>query len=94
MINLLDNTPNNSSKFRTKDWTEKKEDACGTCNKDSQIKFKTSILKSSLCDYSHAYILVSETETVVEQEQTRLQKLQIDIRNNLYLKSAHGLATA
>ena len=30
----------------------------------TQIKFKTSILRSSLCDYSDAYILVSETTTV------------------------------
>ena len=26
----------------------------------SQIKFKTTMLKSSLCDYSDAYILVKE----------------------------------
>ena len=31
--------------------------ACGTYNEKSQIKFKTSMLKSSLCDYSDTYIL-------------------------------------
>ena len=31
---------------------------------NSQIKFKTSMLKSSLCDYSDAYILVKRTITV------------------------------
>ena len=30
-------------------------------NTNSQIKFKTSMLKSSLCDYNAAYILVSGT---------------------------------
>ena len=30
-------------------------------NTNSQIKFKTSMLRSSLCDYSDAYILVSGT---------------------------------
>ena len=29
------------------------------CDTNSQIKFKTSLLKSSLCDYSDAFILVS-----------------------------------
>ena len=38
--------------------------ARGTYNTNSQIKFKTSMLKSSLCDYSDAYILVSWTISV------------------------------
>ena len=33
-------------------------------NTNSHIKFKTSMLKSSLCDYSDAYILVSGTITI------------------------------
>ena len=36
----------------------------GIYNTNSQIKFKTSILKSSLCNYSDAYILVKGTITV------------------------------
>ena len=32
--------------------------------KNSQIKFKMSLLKSSLCDYSNAYILLSGTITI------------------------------
>ena len=64
IINLLDNTPNQPSKFGTKKWVEINDDARGTYNKDSQIKFKTSMLKSSLCDYSDAYILVSGTITI------------------------------
>ena len=34
------------------------EESRGTYNVTSQIKFKTTMLKSSLCDYSDAYILV------------------------------------
>ena len=30
----------------------------------SQIRFKTSLLRSRLCDYSNVYILVKETITV------------------------------
>ena len=42
-------------------------DACGAYNPNSHIKFKTTILKSSLFDYSDDYILVKGTITVVGQ---------------------------
>ena len=64
IINLLENTPNQTSKFRTKNWVEINDDVRGMYNKNSQVKFKTSILKLSLCDYSETYILVNGTITV------------------------------
>ena len=36
----------------------------GMYNTNSQIKFKTSMLRTILCDYSHAHILVSGTITI------------------------------
>ena len=64
IINLLDNTPTQPTKFRTKKWLEINDDSRGSYNVNSQIKFKTSMLKSHLCDYSDAYILVNGTTTV------------------------------
>ena len=61
MKNLLDSTPNQPSKFRTKNWVEINDDLRGTYNTSSQIKFKTLMLKSSLCDYIDAYVLVNGT---------------------------------
>ena len=61
IINLLDNSPNQPSQSRLKDWVQINVDARGTHNTNNQIKSKTSMLKSSLCDY--AYILVSGTKT-------------------------------
>ena len=58
------NTPNQQSKFRTKNWVETKDEPRGTYNANSQIKFKTTMLKSSLCDYCDAYILAKGTITV------------------------------
>ena len=37
-------------------------------NTNSGIRFKTTMLKSSLCDYSHAYILVKEQELMLQQD--------------------------
>ena len=55
-INLLENTPNQPIKFRTKKCVEINDESRGTYNTNSQIRFKTSMLRSSLCDYSDAYI--------------------------------------
>ena len=57
-MNLLENAPNQPSEFRTKNWVEINDESRGTYNVNSQIKFKTLISKSSICDYSDAYILV------------------------------------
>ena len=40
--NLLDNTSNQPSKFRTKNWIEINDESRGTYNGNSQIKFKTA----------------------------------------------------
>ena len=64
IANLIDdNTLNQPSKVRTRNWIEINDESRGTYV-NSQIKFKTTMLKSSLCDYSDAYILVKGTITV------------------------------
>ena len=50
IINLLDDAPNQPSKFKTKNWVEINDASRGTCNTNTQIKFKTTMLNSSLCD--------------------------------------------
>ena len=66
IISLLINENIQPSKFRTKNWVEIKNDARETYNTDSQIKYKTTMLKSSLCDYIDVYILFKGTITVTE----------------------------
>ena len=64
IANLIDVTSNQPPKFRTRNWVEINDESRGACNVNSQIKFKTTMLKSSLCDYSDAYILVKVTISV------------------------------
>ena len=65
IANLIDdNTLNQPSKFRTRNWVEINDESRGAYNVNSQIKFKTTMLKSSLCDYSDAYIPVKGTITI------------------------------
>ena len=47
IANLIDDTSNQPSKFRTKNWIDESR---GVYNVNSQMKFKTTMLKSSLCD--------------------------------------------
>ena len=58
VMKVLEYTPNQATKFRTRKWVEINDGSSGTDNTNSQTRFKTSMLKSCLCDYSHASILV------------------------------------
>ena len=61
---MLDNASNQLSKFGTENWVQINDDSIGTYNPNKQIKFKTTMPKSSLCDYSDAYILFKGKITV------------------------------
>ena len=57
IINLLDNLNSHSSKFKTKNWVEVDDDLIGRYRANRQIRLKTTMLKSGLCDYSmHTYL--------------------------------------
>ena len=64
LLDKLDNTSNQPSKFRTKNWVEIDDDRWGTHNANGQIRFKTAMLNSSLFDYTDAYIHAKGTITV------------------------------
>ena len=66
--NSLDNTPNQATKFRAKNWVVLNDDRRGTYNRESRIEFKTSMLKSSLYDYSDACILVKGALSITTEE--------------------------
>ena len=59
IINLLNRSDNENSKFPTKKWYIIDSESNGNYSKDEEIKFLTRSIESSLCDYSDAYILVT-----------------------------------
>ena len=65
IANLLDNEVTSSQlpKFRTRNWVEINDDSRGTYT-DADIKFKTTMLKSDLCDYADTYIFVKGAITI------------------------------
>ena len=60
---MLDSTSDQPSKFRTKNWVEI-HDESRRIYTSNDIKFKTTMLSSNLCDYADAYILVKGTITI------------------------------
>ena len=58
IANLFNDESNKPSKFKTRNWVELNDEARGTYSPNKQIKFKAAMLRSSLCDYGDAYILV------------------------------------
>ena len=67
IANLLNDETNQPCKFRTRNWVEINDEARGTYSPNKQIKVKTSMLRSSLCDYSGAYIRVKGNINVLPQ---------------------------
>ena len=63
IVNLLGDSNNESSKFATKKWyviNDQNNTDYGAGNEDSTtVKFETKVIKSCLCDYSEAYVLVT-----------------------------------
>ena len=78
--NLLDDASNQLSKFKTKNSVETDDESRGTYSVNSKIKFKTTTLKSSLCDYSDAYILVKGEITITGARDDRLDKQMKEIK--------------
>ena len=65
IVNLLNSTNNENSKFATKKCYIIDSESDGVYSRENEIKFLTNSLESNLCDYSDAYILVTGNITVV-----------------------------
>ena len=63
IVNLLNGSDNENSKFATKKWYVIDSESNGTYSHHDPIKFLTKSIESSLCDYSDAYILVTANIT-------------------------------
>ena len=63
IANSLDTSSNQPSKFRTRNQVETNDESRGTYT-SNDIKFKTTMLKSNLCHYTDAHVLVKGTITI------------------------------
>ena len=78
--NLLDNKASNQPfRFRTKNWVEINDAWRGTYT-GSDIKFKTTMLRSNLCGYADAYILFKGIITITGEGDDAIAR-QVGERN-------------
>ena len=94
ITNLLGRRPDEVAIFVTWKWIEVHDQAANVEERyklSKQIKFKTSILRSGLCDFSDAYIVVKGTVTLTKTNGSRI----IVMRNRfLASKKMHNLLIA
>ena len=69
ITNFLDITSDNKDlpKFVTKKWIEVYDQLQGNYDVNKEIRIKTSMLRSGLCGFSDAYIVVKGTITVLKK---------------------------
>ena len=74
--NFLDTTSadKNLPRFVTKKWIEVYDQSGGNYNVNKEIRSKKSMLRSDLCDYSDAYIVVKGTITIVRPNNAKRNK--------------------
>ena len=79
--NLLDSDRENLSKFVTRKYV-KVNSLSNTYNENKSIRFKTPMLRSDLCDYADAYILVYGTITVAGNQPRDKQNRPLILKYN------------
>ena len=69
ITNLLDTTSDNKDlpTFVTKKWIEVYDQSEGNYNVNKEIRIKTPMLRSDLCDFSDAYIVVKGNVIVTKK---------------------------
>ena len=84
ITNLLGTAIDEIPRFTTKKWVEVHDQSGSADDRykpNKQIRFKTSMLRSDLCDYSDAYIFVKGTITVTDPNNVNYNK-KLVLTNN------------
>ena len=89
IIKLLGSTLDKVPRFITKKWIEVYDQSGGTYNTNKQIRFKTSMLRSDLCDYSDHIFWLKE-KLLLQNVLTTMLIIMPMIKSHL-LKIMHHL---
>ena len=79
--NLLGSQSEKLSKFITREYV-RVNSLSNTYNENKSIRFKTPMLRSDLCDYADAYILINGTITVAGNQPRDRQNRPLILKNN------------
>ena len=89
IVNFLDTTSDDKDlpRFVTKKWIEVYDQSQGNYDVNKEIRIKTSVLRSDLCDFSDVYIVLEGDITLEGDDANKQIKI-------LHLKTMHHLLTA
>ena len=84
IVNFLDTTSDdkNLPRFVTKKWVEVYYQSGGNYDVNKEIRTKTSMLRSDLCDYSDAYIFVKGDITLEGDNDANKRNKNLAFKNN------------
>ena len=84
IVNFLDATSDDKDlpRFVTKKWVEVYDQSGGNYNVNKEIRIKTSMLRSDLCDYSDAYIVVKGDITLEGDNDANKRNKNLAFKNN------------
>ena len=82
ILNLVDTTSDSVPRFVTKKWVKLHDPSGEAYSTNKQIRFKTSMLRSDLCDYSDSYIVVKGTITVEGADKIDRKKRPLAFKSN------------
>ena len=80
--NLLGPAHDKVPKFITKKWIEVQSQSGSIYNTSKPIRFKTSVLRSDLCDYSDAYVWVKGKITVTNPNDNANFNKELTLKNS------------
>ena len=77
IVNFLDTTSDNKDlpRFVTKKWVDVHDQSGGKYNVNKEIRIKTSMLRSNLCDFNDAYIVAKGDITVGAPNNAKRKKV-------------------
>ena len=83
IINLIGGKVSDSKlpRYLTKKWVEVYDQSDGTYNVNNDIRFKTPMLRSDLCGYNNAYIIVTSKINVTDPNNNAYDK-KLALKNN------------
>ena len=79
---LNTNSDENLPRFVTKKWIKVYDQSGGNYNANKEIRIKTSMLRSDLCDYSDAYIVVKGDITLEGDNDANKRNKNLAFKNN------------
>ena len=88
-INLLEATSDSVPKFITEKWIEVHDQSDNIYSTNTQIRFKTTMLQSDLCDYSDTKTVTKDTITVKRDNKRDRKNRSLDLKKMLHFLVAY-----